>query len=141
MFARAMQSRKCPSRGALALVRRFEISLLNYLEDCSVFDTIQVDNFWACVVFVAFCCEVALKKYMELLVWSNSMRCSAFRFSHVCLSESLWRLSSPYSNMVKTFARSSTFARGRIVGKAEEGAKEADIRRTVKKTDGRIEAA
>ena len=31
----------------------------------------------------------------------------------------------------------STFARGRIVGKAEEGAKEADIRRTVKKTDGR----
>ena len=43
--------------------------------------------------------------------------------------------------MVKTFARFSTFARGRIVGKAEEGAKEADIRRTVKKTDGRIEAA
>ena len=30
----------------------------------------------------------------------------------------------------------STFARGRIVGEAEEGAKEADIRRTVKKADG-----
>ena len=52
MFARAMQSRKCPSRGALALVRRFEISLLNYLEDCSVFEAIQVDDFWACVVFL-----------------------------------------------------------------------------------------
>ena len=74
---------------------------------------------------------------MNNLMSDHSMRCSAFRFSHVCLSESLWRLSSPYSNMVKTFARFSTFARGRIVGKAEEGAKEADIRRTVKKTDGR----
>ena len=65
------------------------------------------------------------------------MRSYAFRFSLVCLSESLLRLSFPYRNMVKTFARFSTFARGRIVGKAEEGAKEADIRRTVKKTDGR----
>ena len=86
---------------------------------------------------LSICLEVGSEAHVNNLMSDHSMRCSAFRFSHVCLSEFLWRLSSPYSNMVKTFARFSTFARGRIVGKAEEGAKEADIRRTVKKTDGR----
>ena len=35
------------------------------------------------------------------------------------------------------FARFSVFARGRIVGKAEEGASQKKIRRTVLKKDGR----
>ena len=39
--------------------------------------------------------------------------------------------------MVKTFARFSVFARGRIVGKAEEGAKEKNIQSSVKKTNGK----
>ena len=39
--------------------------------------------------------------------------------------------------MVKTFARFFVFARGRIVGKAEEGAKEKHIQSFVKKTNGK----
>lgn len=38
--------------------------------------------------------------------------------------------------MAKSFARFSCFARGRIVGKAEEGASRSKIRRTVRKRDG-----
>jgi len=38
--------------------------------------------------------------------------------------------------MVKSTARFSTFARGRIVGKFEEGARLKQIRKTVPKKDG-----
>ena len=39
-------------------------------------------------------------------------------------------------NMVKTSARFTSFARGRIVGKAEEGARQEKIRKQVLKKDG-----
>ena len=40
--------------------------------------------------------------------------------------------------MVKTFHRFSQFARGRIMGKAEEGAKQSKIRKHVLKKDGKM---
>ena len=39
--------------------------------------------------------------------------------------------------MVKSFARFSPFSRGRIIGKAEEGASRKKIRKEVRKKDGK----
>ena len=39
--------------------------------------------------------------------------------------------------MVKSFARFTSFARGKIVGKAEEGASRNNIRKEVRKKDGK----
>lgn len=39
--------------------------------------------------------------------------------------------------MVKSFARFSPFSRGRIIGKAEEGARRKKIRKEVRKKDGK----
>ena len=42
-FARALRSRECYLRGAVAHLRCSKISLLNYLRNCTVCEAIQVD--------------------------------------------------------------------------------------------------